>query len=42
VGNRYHLKDLRIGENNIKMHPEEIEWVSFVVAWAGFISRGIN
>jgi hypothetical protein len=31
VGNRYHLEDLRIGENNIKMDPGELEW--FSLSW---------
>jgi hypothetical protein len=33
VGNRYHLEDLRVGENNIKMDPEEMEWVRLM--WCG-------
>jgi hypothetical protein len=33
MGNVYHLEDFHVGENNIKMDPEEIKWVSLM--WCG-------
>ena len=46
MGKIYHLEDLRVRENNIKMYPEEMKWVSLMwcrvdLSHAGLTSVGL-